>query len=129
MRSRTGISALALAVCFAISTLGCGSSGGGTSDGAATLPECTSTSDNSPAMPPETFCTIFLAVCGTTHAGLGSMSECLATYSALTTTKPVRQQCQSEHLCTAESMTGDNRANHCTHAGADPGNMVCIQDN
>jgi hypothetical protein len=126
-RLRTLLASLAMSSLIA-SASGCGGGAADASDSGAALPTCTSTMDSSPAMSPTSFCEIFLSVCGTTHAGLGSMSECVATYAALTTTKPMRQQCQSYHLCTAAGLTGDNRDNHCTHAGADPGNMVCIQD-
>jgi hypothetical protein len=88
-----------------------------------TLPECTSTMNGSPALTPETFCQIFIAVCGTTHVGYGSMSECIATYSAA---RLGLQMCQSWHLCQAEEMTGTKREAHCPHAAADPNNGVCF---
>lgn len=106
---------------------GCGGGAAAPSDGAA-APMCTSTSDGAPAMSPATFCAIFLPGCGTGLAGYGSMSECVASYSALTTTKPVRQACQSYHLCQAIAFEpGSNRDNHCGHASGFAGNQACEQ--
>ncbi len=81
-------------------------------------------------MSPATFCAIYIASCGTSREGYGSMAECVATYGALTTTKPNRQMCQSSHLCTAVSFEpGDIRDNHCGHATGFPGNRNCEQLN
>jgi hypothetical protein len=89
---------------------------------------CTSTTDQSAAMDPTTFCRIFIPSCGTARAGYGSMSECVTTYTALTTTKPNRQQCQSYHLCQALFFApGDDRDNHCGHATGFLGNQACEQ--
>lgn len=106
----------------------CGGSSANPGDGGGTqLPACTTTSDSAPAMSPATFCKIFTAICGDSHAGYANMSECLASYSALTTTKPNRQQCQSNHLCQAVPLAGDYRENHCGHATGFLGNQACEQ--
>jgi hypothetical protein len=111
----------------------CGTSGSSPKDAASgdgtVLPMCTSTTADAPTMSPATFCEIFISICGTTHAGYASVSECVASYEALTTTKPMRQQCQSYHLCQAEALTGDDRANHCGHATGFLGNQACEQTN
>ena len=90
------------------------------------LPLCMST----PKMSVEAFCRIFVASCPLTHEGYTSMSECLTSYAALTTTKPNRQQCQAYHLCQAVDYPAgdDNRANHCGHATGFVGNQACEQD-
>jgi len=108
-------------------TLGCGNSGGPANDG-STIPMCTSTMDGSPAMAPATFCQIFTASCPLTQAGYTNMNECVASYTALTATKPMKQMCQSYHLCQAITFpAGAIRDNHCGHATGFPGNQACEQ--
>jgi hypothetical protein len=105
----------------------CGGGAASTDGGADTaLPLCMST----PKMSVEAFCKIFVASCPLTHEGYTSMSECLTSYTALTTTKPNRQQCQAYHLCQAVDYPAgdDNRANHCGHATGFVGNQACEQD-
>jgi hypothetical protein len=104
-----------------------GSDGGGadmSTDTAVTLPTCTSTTADSAAMSAMNFCEIFLADCGTTHAGYGSMAACLTTYGANSATLI---KCQSYHVCNANGFAAGStdRTTHCTHAGTDPGNGVC----
>jgi hypothetical protein len=113
-------------------TAGTGGTGGGTDAGTdAALPACTSTTMGSTPMTAATFCKIFLADCGTTHTGLTTEAECETTYEALATSKPMRQHCQSYHLCNANGFAAgsSDRTAHCSHAGADPGNGVCTQTN
>ena len=99
---------------------------GGTDGSVAKIPKCTSTKATSPAMSPTTFCEIFLSVCGTGHTGYMTQAECLATYGALHTTKPMREMCQSYHLCNADAASGAARTLHCTHAA---GEVLCTQNN
>jgi hypothetical protein len=70
------------------------------------------------------FCTIFLATCGAAHVGYSNETACEATYGALTATKPMRQMCQSYHLCNAVS--SHDTATHCPHAA---GEALCTQNN
>jgi hypothetical protein len=104
-----------------------GTDGGGAagSDGGTVIPACTSTSDTSTAMTAETFCKIFLADCGTTHAGYATMTDCMSAYTA-SAALPKRHMCISYHLCNAASMTGEGRAAHCGHAST-PGTAPCAQ--
>jgi hypothetical protein len=64
---------------------------------------------------PTMFCTVLLAFCGNGTMGYTNMAECRATYSALGTSNPFRQQCQSYHLCNAANDTGSDRILHCSH--------------
>jgi hypothetical protein len=81
-------------------------------------------------MSPATFCQIFVASCPLTHDGYTSMDQCVASYTALTTTMPMKQQCQSYHLCQAVAFPpGDNRDSHCGHATGFVGNQACEQTN
>jgi hypothetical protein len=104
-------------------TTGAAGSTDATSDRGA-IPACSSKTVNSKAMDATDFCKIFLSVCGTMHTGYADMTTCVATYSELTATKPVRQQCQSYHLCNADSGTGAARITHCAHAAAE---VLCTQ--
>jgi hypothetical protein len=80
-------------------------------------PTCTSSSATSPAMSPADFCAIFLATCGTTYTGYGSLAECLTTYRGLSVT---RQTCESYHVCNAAHPAPAAMV-HCPHAaGAGP---------
>jgi hypothetical protein len=89
------------------------------------IPACTSNTMLSKPMDATAFCKIFLSVCGTAHAGYPDVATCVATYSALTTTAPVRQQCQSYHLCNADHVANDDaRILHCAHAAAEE---LCTQ--
>lgn len=116
-----------LIVSLAAVALGaCGGTAATPGDGAA-VPACT-TIEGGPAMAAATFCQIFIASCPLSVEGYKSMSECVASYTGLTTTKPVRQACQSYHLCQAvESDVGANRDNHCGHATGFTGNQACEQ--
>jgi hypothetical protein len=118
---------LATAWLFVLATACGGSPAGSPGDGAA-LPTCTSTVDGAAAMSPATFCQIFVASCPLTIDGYTGMADCLASYTALTTTKPNKQRCQSYHLCQAVAFpAGANRDNHCGHATGFPGNQACEQ--
>jgi hypothetical protein len=117
----TLVSALVIAGCGGSTPAG--PSNDGSTDGSA-LPPCMYT----PVMPATTFCQIFIPSCGTARGGYTSMNECVATYGALTTTKPMRQACQSRHLCQAlEYPVGAERDLHCGHATGFPGNQECEQ--
>jgi hypothetical protein len=88
------------------------------------LPACTSTSAVAPAMSTDDFCAIFLATCGTSHAGYTTWTECRATYAALSAT-PNRRTCQSYHVCNA-TLNPTAAQIHCTHAA---GEAVCMMSN
>lgn len=104
----------------------CGGTPGSTPPDGAALPACVPV----PTMAATTFCQIFIPSCGTALAGYTSMSACVASYEALTTTKPMRQACQSRHLCQATGYpTGEDRDRHCLHATGAPGNMECEDPN
>jgi hypothetical protein len=103
---------------------GAGDSVGAGGGGGSGVPACTSTFVNSPAMSAATFCEIFLADCGTGHTGYADMAACTTTYSSNSSTL---QKCQSYHLCNANNQAaGGARMIHCSHAGTDPGNGVCM---
>jgi hypothetical protein len=88
------------------------------------LPACTSTLATSPAMSVDDFCSLFVEICGTGHAGYTTWTECRATYASLAST-PNRRTCQSYHLCNA-SHGGAAATVHCPHAA---GEVVCTQTN
>jgi hypothetical protein len=112
----------------ALALAGCGSSSSANPGDGGGVPTCTSTVEFGPAMSAATFCQIFVASCPLSLDGYTTMSECVASYSALTTTKPKKQECQSFHLCQAvEFPAGDNRASHCGHATGFAGNQACEQ--
>ncbi len=120
---RLGLSILTLSW-LALPGCGGGTSSSDAATGDAALPMCMST----PKMSVEAFCRIFVATCPLSRAGYTSMSECVASYAALTTTKPNRQQCQAYHLCQAvDYPPGDDRDNHCGHATGFVGNQACEQ--
>jgi hypothetical protein len=103
---------------------GAAGAGAAGSDGGSAIPTCTSTMANSTPMSAANFCKIFLNECGMAHVGYTNETECEATYSALTASKPMRQQCQSYHLCNAVTM--HDPTTHCPHAA---GESNCTQNN
>jgi hypothetical protein len=122
---------------FTVAVLGCsGSSNDTTGDagkiGTAGVDGATvdgATGINSPAAGPdagctlENFCPIFLQYCGAASPGYTNLDACTATYAALGTANPYKQQCQSYHLCLAIYDTGSDRMLHCSHAAG--GGNVC----
>jgi hypothetical protein len=79
-------------------------------DAGIPAPACTTD-----VMPPSMFCTLLMHFCCPTAPGYATMDACLTTYTALGTSNPFKQQCESEHLCNATNDTGSERATHCGH--------------
>jgi hypothetical protein len=67
-------------------------------------------------MSPSDFCKIYIAFCGAAMPGYTTQAECMTTYAAVGAAMPMKQQCESYHLCNAAWDTGDDRTLHCGHA-------------